>query len=225
MTTPAPLPAPAAGNVAPAGAPPAGMVKIPAGPFKFGQKGDVVSLGEFWIDLTPVTNKQYAAFMAATGRRAPTHWGPDGYADEDADLPVVCVTLADAEAYAKWAGKQLPTPAQFEKAARGADGQKYPWGDAVGLRTGNTREAGIGRPTPVEAYPRGKSPFGCFDLGANVLHLTRGIYDKEKGTVVLKGCSFRHYVGPSSWSYEGVPDKREDCVGFRCVWTPPKQGS
>lgn len=205
---------------APAAAPPDGMVHVPAGPFRFGQKGDEVSLGEFWIDLTPVTNKQYAAFVAATGRRNPNHWGPDGHDEKIADHPVVCVTFADAEAYAKWAGKALPTPAQLEKAARGTDGRKYPWGDTVGLRTGNTREAGIGHTTPVEAYPRGRSPFGCFDLAGNVLHWTRGPYDKEKGTLTLKGCSFRHYLGPVAWTYEAAPDQRQDCVGFRCVVSP-----
>lgn len=211
-------PEPAAPATPADGGAPDGMVRVPAGPFKFGTRGQEVTLGEFWIDLTPVTNKQFSAFVQATGRRNPNHWGPDGYADEEADHPVVFVTFADAEAYAKWAGKLLPTPAQLEKAARGADGRKYPWGDGVGLRTGNTREAGIGRPTPVEAYPRGRSPFGCFDLDGNVLHWTRGPYDEEKGTLTLKGCSFRHYLGPVAWSYEAAPDQRQDCVGFRCVW-------
>lgn len=222
MTTPASIPSPSA---APAGGgPPPGMIRIPAGPFKTGPKGDVeATLPEFWIDATPVTNKQYAAFVAATGRRQPSLWGPDGYEEPDAECPVVGVTFADAEAYATWAGKQLPTPAQFEKAARGTDGRKYPWGDMVGLKTGNTREAGLGRPCPVEAYPRGKSPYGCFDMNGNVLHWTRAKTSKEPDApVVLKGCSFKHYLGSVAWSYDAPPTQRQDCVGFRCVWTPPK---
>ena len=205
------------------GGPPAGMIRVPAGPFKQGTKGDEVTLPEFWIDATPVTNKQYAAFVQATGRRAPTHWGPDGYEEKQADHPVVCVTFDDAQAYATWAGKQLPTPAQFEKAARGPDGRKYPWGDSVGLRTGNTRETGLGGPSPVEAYPRGKSPYGCFDMNANVLHWTRARVSKEEdAAVVLKGCSFRHYLGAAAWQYDAQPGQRQDCVGFRCVWAPAK---
>jgi formylglycine-generating enzyme required for sulfatase activity len=198
---------------------PAGMVLVPGGPFKLGQKGEESTLPDFWIDLTPVTNKQYSEFVAATGRRSPNHWGPDGYDEKEADCPVVFVTFADAEAYAKWAGKALPTPAQFEKAARGPDGRKFPWGDTVGLRTANTKESGIGKPTSVQAYPRGKSPYGCVDMNGNVLQWTRGKTAKDKGEMVVKGCSFRHYLGPVSWVYEEPADKRQDCIGFRCVWT------
>lgn len=206
-------------GAAPVAAPP-GMVQVPAGPFRFGPKGDEVVLGAFWIDLTPVTNAEYAQFVKKTGRRHPSHWSPDGPNPGEDELPVVCVTCEDAEAYAKHLGKLLPTPAQFEKAARGPDGRKYPWGDEVGLRTSNTREAGVGALTPVQRYPRGRSPYGCFDMAGNVLHWTRGLHDKEKKTRVLKGSSFKHYLGASAWSYEGYPDSRQDAVGFRCMWVP-----
>ncbi len=202
-------------------APPAGMVEVPAGVFLFGPKKKEVVLDGFWIDPTPVTNAQFAAFLAASGRRPPQGWPPGGPAPDRAEHPVVGVTLADAEAYAAWAGKVLPTPAQFEKAARGSDGRKYPWGDDAGLRTTNTKEAGVAATTPVEAYPRGKSPFGCFDMAGNVLHWTRGAYDPQKGTQALKGSSFRTYLGACAWSHEATPTRAEDHVGFRCVWKPP----
>lgn len=215
MPSPSPTPqSPATGGPTP----PPGMIHVPAGPFFFGKTE--ATLADFWIDQTPVTNAQYAEFVKKTGRRHPTHWSADGPPQAEKDHPVVNVTFADAEAFAAHAGKQLPTPAQFEKAARGTDRRKYPWGDEVGLRTSNTKEAGVGGTTPVDKFPRGRSPFGCFDLAGNVLHWTRGVADAKKGTRVLKGSSWKIYLGACSWSNEADPEKKQDDVGFRCVWTP-----
>src|SRR5262245_19743883 len=134
MTTSS-APAPTAGST---DAPP-GMVHVPAGAFKFGPKQQPIELAEFWIDLTPVTNAEYAKFLEGKGRQQPGHWPANGLPDAWRDLPLTNITHADAEAYAKALGKLLPTPAQYEKAARGVEGRKYPWGDTVGLRTSNTR--------------------------------------------------------------------------------------
>lgn len=204
---------------APTQAPP-GMVHVPAGPFLFGRRKQEVTLGEFWIDRTPVTNEEYARFCETFNRPSPRHWPPDGILDDMLPLPVVNLTYAEAEAFAELTGKQLPTPAQYEKAARGTDGRKYPWGNSVGGRVTNTRESGIGELTPVEMFAEGKSPYGCLDMAGNVLHWTRGIYDEERETRVLKGSSHREFLGASSWSYEGNPAKRSEGVGFRCVWMP-----
>lgn len=198
---------------------PPGMVLVPAGPFIYGQgKGRrEQELEAFWIDLTPVTNRQYAAYMEKARKGAPPHWPADGLTDELADLPVVNVNYDEAEAYARFYGKRLPSPAQFEKAARGPEGRKYPWGDSVGLRCANSREAGIGDLTPVDRFPAGKSPYGCLDMNGNVLHWTDALYDRERGTRVLKGCSFRHFLGAAAWTYEEEPRLKRDYVGFRCV--------
>jgi formylglycine-generating enzyme required for sulfatase activity len=224
MTTPASTtpahPTPGAPGAPPVEGPP-GMVHVPAGVFKFGPKNTPVDLTEFWIDLTPVTNGEYARFLTTKGRRQPGHWPSDGLPDAWNDLPLVNITYADAEAYATAVGKLLPTPAQFEKAARGVDGAKYPWGDTVGLRTSNTRETGLDKATPVQQYPRGRSPFGCWDMAGNVLCWTRGVHDKAKGSMTVKGASFRTYLGPVAWSHERAPTAKQDDLGLRCVWVRP----
>lgn len=202
---------------APAVEAPPGMVLVPPGPFLFGKKKEEVALAGFWIDVYPVTNEDYLQYCHEHRRPSPRHWPPDGLTSEMLKLPVVFLTYAEAEAYATALGKQLPTPAQFEKAARGTDGRKYPWGESTKQRAANTREAGIGALTPVDRFPRGASPYGCFDMCGNVLHWTRALYDAEKGTRLLKGSSFRHYQGTTFWDYEQVPSKREDFVGLRCV--------
>ncbi len=206
----------AAADTEPRADPLQGMVQIPAGPFLYGRRKEEVSLGEFWIDLRPVTNGDYLAYVEAHNRPAPRHWPPRGLTDDMLDLPVVNLTCAEAEAYAAAAGKALPTPAQFEKAARGVDGRKYPWGDAMLSRVANTREAGIGGVTPVEQYPAGRSPFGCYDMAGNVLHWTRG-EDPGTGQRVLKGGSFREFLAATYFEFKADPGKRQDCVGFRCV--------
>src|SRR4030095_1336738 len=95
------------------------MVRVDEGVFQFGADNRLIWLPAFYIDLTPTTNSQYAAFVAATRHPAPRQW-PDGRITEDrADPPVVNVTFHDASAYADWAGKTIPTEAEWEKAARG----------------------------------------------------------------------------------------------------------
>ncbi|RMG12141.1 MAG: hypothetical protein D6731_14445 [Planctomycetota bacterium] len=218
-------PAAAESDSADEASPPAGMVLVPAGPFLFSRRKVEVPLGAFWIDLHPVTNGDYEAFVAEFRLQPPLHWPPGGLTNAERDLPLVRVTYAEAERYATLTGKALPTPAQFEKAARGTDGRKYPWGDEVRGRAANTREAGIGRLTPVDAFPQGASPYGCLDMAGNVLHWTRGVYDEARGTRVVMGSSFRRFLGACSWYYEEDPEVRHDDLGFRCVWTPPKDES
>ncbi|MBL4847409.1 MAG: SUMF1/EgtB/PvdO family nonheme iron enzyme [Planctomycetes bacterium] len=198
---------------------PAGMVEVPAGPFRFGRgRGREASLGRFWIDTTPVTNADYLRFVDDHHRPAPRHWPREGLPDELLELPVVYVTYAEAEAYAEALGKRLPTPAQFEKAARGTEGLRYPWGNGLRARATNTRETGLGQLESVHAFPRGASPYGCLDLAGNVLHWTR---TGDGGDVrVLKGGSFLRFVAASAWSDEAPQEARLPDLGFRCVWLP-----
>ena len=200
---------------------PPGMVRVPAGPFLFGRAKEEANLGEFWIDATPVTNAQYLEFLNQHHRASPPHWPAKGPRDEDLALPVVNVSYAEAQAYAQALGKELPTPAQYEKAARGTDGRKYPWGEDLLGRVCNTRDAGIGELTDVERFPTGASPYGCRDMAGNVQCWTRAI-DPETGEGIVKGTSYRDYVGAVYFQDALDRSRRYDTVGFRCVWKPAR---
>ena len=167
------------------------MVLIPAGEFTMGVgKGELdetsqpkhkVWVSAYWIDKYEVTNRQYKRFCDATGHAPPEDPIFDGYHAYFAnfpDRPVVNVTCDDAAAYAAWAGKRLPTEAEWEKAARGTDGRKYPWGssgaDDGGALRANFNAAGSGRDdgwekmAPVGSYQAGASPYGVMDMAGNV---------------------------------------------------------
>lgn len=174
------------------------MILIPSGSFLMGS-GDgpenerpchEVALEAFYIDRYPVTNEEYKRFTDATGHPVPCYdvaWAkPDGYNwDPEACTfpegqgrhPVVLVTWEDALAYARWAGKRLPTEAEWERAARGTDGRRWPWGDDWVKGRCNSKEAGIGGTTPVDHYsPEGDSPDGVGDVVGNVWEWTANLY-------------------------------------------------
>jgi gamma-glutamyl hercynylcysteine S-oxide synthase len=153
------------------------MIKIPDGPFVMGSSSEradpqdrpqhtVKSLA-YWIDKYPVTNAQYARFVAATGHRPPLHWKDGKIPQGELMRPVTMVTWYDATAYAKWAGKRLPTEVEWEKAGRGTDGRRWPWGDKMEPDRLNTYY-NVGSATNVNAYPKGASQYGVMDLAGNV---------------------------------------------------------
>ena len=151
---------------------------------------------DYWIDQYPVTNEKYRAFILADGYGNQAYWSVEGWkwkAENNiivpeywndtewnkADHPVVGVNYYEAEAYAKWAGKRLPTEREWEKAARGEDGREYPWGDEFDKNKCNSSEAAIGHTTPVTQYPKGVSPYGCYDMAGNVWEWCADWYDEE----------------------------------------------
>jgi formylglycine-generating enzyme required for sulfatase activity len=192
------------------------MIHIPAGDFLYGDEKKKIELPEFWIDRTPVTNAEYARFVAATGHKPPKHWKGKSPPKEIADHPVTYVSWHDAVAYAGWAGKRLPTEEEWEKAARGTDGREYPWGDWEEDRC-NTKEAGVGGTTPVGRYsPDGDSPFGCVDMVGNVWEWT---VIEEGDRRVVRGGSWlddRDFARCAA-RYWFAPYRSDASGGFRCV--------
>jgi iron(II)-dependent oxidoreductase len=166
-------------------------VEIPAGKFLMGtdlknsdaasRPQHAVSLNAYRIDKYLVTNAQYARFLAATGHRPPSDW-KDGKIQEGTLLhPVTMVNWYDATAYAKWAGKRLPTEAEWEKAARGADARRWPWGNEMDPKRLNTYY-NVGSATDVTAYANGVSPFGAYDMAGNVDEWVDGDFVPYEGT-------------------------------------------
>ncbi len=147
-------------------APPPGMVLVPAGTFLFGANREQRSTPAFYIDRTEVPNRDYQQFCNATGRALPPEFAA-GRPDE----PVVNVTFEDAQAYAAWAGKRLPSGLEWEKAARGTEGFPYPWGaDADPARAnvaGNPETRGE-RLVAVDRFENGASPFQVLNMAGNV---------------------------------------------------------
>ncbi len=154
------------------------MVLVPAGPFVRGSdEFDLEAprrtevLPAFRIDRYPVTCAAYLAFMEATGHPAPPDW-PDGRPPTGRlDHPVERVSWHDARAYAAWAGKRLPTEAEWEKAARGTDGNRWPWGDEFEESRCIVWDHAMALDVttmPVTAHPSGASPFDVEQLAGNV---------------------------------------------------------
>ncbi|MGB0385285.1 MAG: SUMF1/EgtB/PvdO family nonheme iron enzyme [Ardenticatenaceae bacterium] len=207
-----------------------------------------VYLDAYWIDQTPVTNRMFAKFVAETGyqtqgekegwssERLPewlsaniqgANWqhphGPESDLTGKWDHPVVCLSWHDAQAYCAWAGRRLPTEAEWEKAARGTDGRTYPWGDAEpNDKLLNFKMKGKDT-TPVGSYPAGASPYGALDMAGNVWELTADWYDAD----YYKNGSLHNPTGPTngthrvlrggSWNYD---EARRLRAGYRGTYLP-----
>jgi len=195
----------------------------------------VFKIDSFLIDKYPVTNAQYYKFLINSGYSpADTsgylrHWQSGMFRQGQDKYPVVYVSYEDIIAYTKWAEKRLPTQAEWQLAAQGTDKRKWPWGNVF---RGTYCNNSSGRPTPVDAFSKGQSPFGAIDMVGNVWQMTNDMY--FNGTnyfMVIRGGSY--YKPESSWWYiQGGPqslDKtqillmvspgfdRSSTIGFRCV--------
>ncbi len=170
------------------------MVPVAAGEFEMGgerysdeKPRHKVTVGDFRMSKYPVTNGQYARFVAAAGHRPPPHWRGDRPPAELLAHPVVGVSWHDAMAYCAWWSRErgelvrLPSEAEWEKAARGTDRREYPWGDNFDARLCNMSETGIGGTSPVGIFPQGASPYGCLDMAGNVWEWTSSLWGKKVG--------------------------------------------
>lgn len=214
------------------------MVLVPAGPFHMGDGlGDggpirTVDLDAYYIGVYAVTNRQYKAFIDATGHRPPSQgawidavsvWQGDRYPDEYADHPVVCVNWHDAHAYTEWANCHLPTEAQWEKAARGPKGFIYPWGDRWDENNCRNRSSrGNGTTAPVYGYPEGVSDYGTWNQCGNIYEWCDDWQDpREPSHRSDRGCCWR-YSDPAEFRSArrsaAVPGALNDFRGFRlCI--------
>lgn len=197
------------------------MMLVPTGAFLFGASKTTCNLPAYYIDKYPVTNRQYEAFCRATGYRFPKHWGREGFSDPDA--PVVGVSVNDALKYSRWVGKQLPTEEQWEKACRGVDGRRYPWGEelADATRACCGRDPVEGGTDPVTAHEEaGHSPYGVVDLAGNVWEWTATADEDESETVhVIKGGCYNDPPDllDASVRLGASPKDKFETIGFRCV--------
>lgn len=193
------------------------MTLVRAGVYLSGLSDEPIWLPAFYVDVYPTTNADYARFLAATGHRPPANW-PDARPPAHLTLhPVVYVTWHDADAYAQWARKSLPTAQQWEKAARGSQGSVYPWGNRPTPAKCNVRESGPGDTTPVDRYRSGASLCGAYDLCGNVWEWCAT--ESEPGRCELKGGAFSSLFEralPAAFN-DAATTMFDDDTGFRCV--------
>jgi len=202
---------------------PEGMSLVAGGGFLFGIDKIKVTLPPFFVDIKPVTNKEYYEFCQRAKHRMPWDWAHGKYLPGSGNKPVSFVSLNDARAYAYWIKKRLPTEMEWEKAAGGTDGRLYPWGDeylddrCLCKENNKTKIA-----THVFNFPEGKSPYGCFDMVGNVSEWTELFLEGngDKNLPVLRGgcrmdssfittCRTRLFIADSKYL--------SPLIGFRCV--------
>jgi len=181
-----------------------------------------VQLSPYAIDLTPVTNAQFAEFLKATGYRPGhaenflKHWENNAPPPGLENHPVVYVDLDDARAYAKWAGKRLPTEEQWQYAAQGSDNRTYPWGSR--FQEDFCNDGRTGGTTSVTAFPGGRSPFACYDMCGNVWEWTES--ERSDGRTrfcIVRGGSFFKAEG-SDWYADGGPQPCSFAAKFILMW-------
>lgn len=213
-----------------------GMVFLEGGNFLMGNSDvreeapeEEVHVDPFWIDVYPITVKEYEKYLEATGAQTPRFWRDPQY--NGPNQPVVGISWAEAMAYAEWAGKMLPTEAQWEFAARGRENRTYPWGNLPPDSTRANYADFLGMPSIVTMHEDGRSPDGVYDLAGNVYEWTFDpfvSYNVQRYNPEAARTAPRRAVRGGCWNSsphellctfrKGLfPEVREGTVGFRCV--------
>lgn len=211
---------------------PPGMVAVSGGTFLMGRDnardpeetpGHSVTVAPFYLDKTLVTNEEYANYAHALGHTAPA------IALGQESWPATSVSWYDADAFCRSLGKRLPTEAEWEFAARSADGRLYPWGNEFNAALANSREAGRGQPEAVGSRRGDASPFGALDMSGNVWQWCSDHYRPYPGrqpafripadAAVIRGGSFESdklHVTATTRNLDHT-SSRSSKIGFRCA--------
>lgn len=209
-----------------------GMLYVPEGNFRAGAEKKTTQLNAFFIDETEVSNADFAAFCRANGCSEPTG-APD--------LPVVNLTVAQARAFAQWKGKRLPTQQEWERTARGIDGDRYPWGDAdnAGMANLSDNPSAGHALMPVKSFQR----MPAYQMAGNAWEMVEGavtpdaaILEKfakfagalnppptlEEKWIQIRGGSFKTPVASAvTYEFIAIPERyAASDLGFRCAKTP-----
>jgi formylglycine-generating enzyme required for sulfatase activity len=221
---------------------PVGMVRVPGGVFQMGSNsGDEyekpahqVTVAPFFLDCTEVTCEEYERFIKATKNKTPASWSNGTYPTGAAKKPVTGVEWNDANAYAQWAKKRLPTEEEWEFAARGSTGWRYPWGDDWKADLANVNNASKGF-MDVGSYKA--SPLGLFDMVGNAWEWTSSSIhsypggkivedqltpaQRENIKVIRGGCYLSSERDATTTYRKGWPPVKGkydyDQTGFRCA--------
>ncbi|MFQ5922676.1 MAG: SUMF1/EgtB/PvdO family nonheme iron enzyme [Anaerolineales bacterium] len=190
-----------------------GMVPIPSGTYPIGEDR-AINVGDYWIDRFEVSNEAFLEFLAESGQPLPRYWAEQDIPNQMADHPVRVVPWDHAQAYCEWAGKRLPTEAEWEVAARGRDGLAHPWGDdasALVLPSSGTYAIG--------SIPANRSIFGVFDMAGNAWEWVGEPYlPTDQGQHVLRGGA-NNFQNDMTYRLIGEPDASSmiNDSGFRCA--------
>ncbi|MBI3594830.1 MAG: SUMF1/EgtB/PvdO family nonheme iron enzyme [Nitrospirae bacterium] len=228
-------------------APPKGMVLVPAGNFVMGASQEDGLLGievgvdqvprhtlylkAFYIDQYESTVSEYREFVKKKHYSEPSLWSSSSGQTVEEYEAVSDISSVDAEAYCNWRGKRLPTESEWEKAARGTDARKWPWGNEFSRGITNTIESKLGKIVAPGLFPIDRSPYGVYDMGGNVMEWTSSWYEPYPGNAlkrdsfgqkfkILRGGTWTESANPFSRTthrFPVIPTLAQPDFGVRCA--------